>query len=361
MNKYYKNIFYNIYYMNLKYSKAYPISMDYYDNQNFETFENTPAPTAPPNPTNKTLLGQFICGGLNYNRGMIGARDSWQNDIGVSYTDYTGADIRPAIAILDTLSLGKVPIIMEFSDTDGKIQAQFIYKSHYDRFGWTNDGSGPICAFDLSVMISAVNTAPQWMNVYRASFYPQYVTPGNPMATPSGHTKYTIVEQGEIQFFNNCTQVCLINDGNFYTETVLTNKSITALGVPNNTTIISYNVGPSQFNNLYKDAIYLTLSNTIDIVSCNGYFFLPTPPPTPPPTTPPPTTPPLPNTTPGPTTIPPIPTTSGPFMPFAAPIVTIPPTGIPTTPAATGVTAIVNAVSNAISSVVDTIQKIISR
>jgi hypothetical protein len=133
-------------------------------------------------------------------------------------------------------------------------------------------------------------------------YYPNIVEPGVAMPTPAGYSKYTVVSQGEVQFFSNSTQVCLVNNGSFPASPAMNNQAVTAVGIPNGTKILSYTISASQFGGKYSNAIYANLSNTIDTTVNDGYFFIENLPP-PPTTTPPPTTPP-PVTTPPPTTAP---------------------------------------------------------
>jgi len=246
---------------------------------------------------NRTLIGTFVSGGLNYSKGMLGNRDSWTNQLGVSYTDVNGNNIEGSIVILTKQLQKGFPIIVDFTDEKDVSQCKFFYGGHYDDFS-----GGRHAKFNVTKLIKASADAPGYANNYRMYYYPNIVEPGVAMPTPAGFTKYTVVSQGEVQFFNNSTQVCLVNNGSFPPSPAMNNQSVTAVGIPNGTKILSYTISASQFGGKYSNAIYANLSNTIDTTKNDGYFFIENLPP-PPTTTPPPTTPP-PVTTPPPTTAP---------------------------------------------------------
>ena len=118
-----------------------------------------------------------------------------------------------------------------------------------------------------------------YSQIYRMYYYPQTVIPTNPMPTPNGFTKYTVVEQGEVQFFNNSTQICVVDDGNFPPGTMMNGKKITGNGIPDGTVIGGYSFGPSKFGGKVAKTIYISLSNTVDVLKADGFFFIENPPP----------------------------------------------------------------------------------
>jgi hypothetical protein len=279
--------------MSCKLPDCFPASLD--NNQTFETFESFKTFETFNNNqdylienfqniANRTLIGTFKSGGLNYSQGMIGNRDTWENSLGVSYIDDDGQKIEGSIQILTKKLEAKFPLVVDFTDEKDVSQFKFFYDGHYDEFG-----GGRHARFKIGKVISSSGKQPSYQTRYRMYYYPNIVAPGVPMPTPVGFTKYTIVSNGEVQFFDNSRQVCLINEGRFPAAPVMNNKRVIAMGLPDNTVITSYSIGPSKFQGSLPNALFINLSNTIDTVLNDGYFFIENapPPPTIPPTLPP--------------------------------------------------------------------------
>jgi hypothetical protein len=234
--------------------------------KNIEKFSNPSA--------NKTLVGRFFCGGLNYNSGMVGFRDNWQNQLGVSYTDVDGNNIEGTINILTKSLATSNPMIVDFTDENDVSQFKFFYGGHYDDFS-----GGRHALFNNSRTISQTSNGGNYSQIYRMYYYPQTITPTNPMPTPNGFTKYTVVEQGEVQFFNNSTEICVIDEGFFPPGTTMNGKKVIANGIPDGTVVGDYRFGPSKFGGKVPKTIYIRLSNTVDVLKSDGFFFIENAPP----------------------------------------------------------------------------------
>jgi hypothetical protein len=206
---------------------------------------------------------------------MVGFRDNWQNQLGVSYTDHDGNNIEGSIIILTKMLATSNPVIVEFINEQNNVsEFKFFYGGHYDDFN-----GGRHALFNNSKTISQTTDGGSYATIYRMYYYPATVTPGNPMPTPSGFNKYTIVSNGEIQFFKNSTQICVIDDGNFPGGDVMKGKQIKGNGIAPGTVIGSYSFGPSKFSGSYPKTIYIDLSTTVDVLTSDGYFFIQNPPP----------------------------------------------------------------------------------
>jgi hypothetical protein len=256
---------------------CYPVNTNV---ENFGSFEGFEANTA------KTLIGTFTSAGLNYRDGFLGNRDNWENSLGVNYNDANNQNIEGSLNILREKLAQSNPMMVEFAKVlpNGSEELQFkmIYGGHYDDFN-----GGRHALFQNTKTLYKKNESPEYANNYRMYYYPQVITPTNPMATPAGYTKFTVVTNGEVQFFNNSTQVCLVNDGQFPKAPAMNNKKVIAKGLPDNTVITGYTFETSKFNGKYQNAIFVNLSNTVDVTTNDGFFFIESPPPPPPPPAPP--------------------------------------------------------------------------
>ena len=234
--------------------------------KNIEHFSNPPS--------NKTLVGRFKCGGLNYSTGMIGFRDNWQNQLGISYTDFDGNNIEGTMNILTKSLPTSNAMIVEITDENDVSQFKFFFGGHYDDFS-----GGRHALFNNSRTISQTSAGGNETHIYRLYYYPQTLVPSNPMPTPNGFTKYTIVGQGEIQLFNNSTEICVLDEGFFPPGTQMNGKRVSGNGVPDGTIIGDYRFGPSKFGGKIPKTIYIRLSNTVDVVRSDGFFFIENAPP----------------------------------------------------------------------------------
>ena len=252
---------------------CYPVN---HNIENFSSFEGFEGNTA------KTLIGTFVSAGLNYRPGFLGNRDHWENSLGVNYNDSNNQNVEGSLNILREKLAQSNPMMVEFvkvlSNGSEELQFKMIYGGHYDDFN-----GGRHALFQNVKTLYRKNDSPEYANTYRMYYYPQVINPGNPMATPAGYTKYTVVTNGEVQFFNNSTQVCLVNDGQFPKAPAMNNKKVISKGLPDNTVITGYTFETSKFNGKYQNAIFLNLSNTVDVTTNDGFFFIESPPPPPPP------------------------------------------------------------------------------
>jgi len=254
----------------------------HFDNNGLDNFDNTNGSA------NRTLIGEFFYAGLGYRTGQIGSRtEDLVVDLGFSYVDNNGNNIEGSINILEDKTKAGFPMILDLTDTSNNSIFKYYYGGHYDDF--TGGRHALMNNVDGKVISSKVPSGGLgYSTILRMYYYPLNITPGSSLPTPSGYTKYTVVSQGEVQFFNNSTQVCLINDGSFPNTPIMNDYSVKANGLPDNTKIVSYSFGRSKFNGTYSNTIYVNLSNTIDTINSDGYFFIKSPPP--PPTTAAPTT-----------------------------------------------------------------------
>jgi len=279
---------------------CYPINnnIENFETENFidlyEDFENPSQ--------NKTLIGKFHAGGGNYSSGYIGFPSGSFTDpqMGCSTIDYNGVDISGALhglqqKVTSTVKDNLFPFIGEITavnDGPNFKAGQSLYKWYWG--GGEFKGGPPdfYYVFTRSSYNGSAGNFPAPIDVAGETelylyYYPNVKSPP-PAATPEGFNKYQVVGDGEAQFLQAGTQVCL-NDptGTFPASPIMNGYEVRAFGIPNGTKIVSYTLGASKFKGSSPTCIFVTLTTVVDTSINDGNFFIKTPPP---PTTAPPLT-----------------------------------------------------------------------
>jgi hypothetical protein len=314
--------------MQSKNTKFYPVSMEYIDTDNYAMFaplknfkkiENFNTTTAPANSflnsefkNNKVLLGLFQYCGLNARIGCLSSRNEvWTNQLEISDWDLNEREIKTVLPKLKEFKDKGTPVILEFADLNGVVQASFYYTNSYGNSGIDNRGYQPKLPEHQNVPMTDVKSyefqmnepnqviyqagpSPIYQDKYIVYFYPKYIIETPPEPIPSGKILLQLVQEGELQIIDFGRQICVQNTGAFFPAKAPNNPrgtelpsgySISGKGIDRGTTVIGYNCGPSTPLGIYKDCLILTLSKPINILLADGNFYVPPPPNTPAPPT----------------------------------------------------------------------------